>query len=49
MNTPDRRAADHHARKMKKGERRSRLDRHRRTGTFAFYSGMLIPDLVKVP
>jgi hypothetical protein len=28
---------------------RARLDRHRRTGIFAFCSGMLIRNLVKVP
>jgi hypothetical protein len=49
MNTPDRRAADPHVRRTKKGERRSRLDRHSRTGIFAFYSGMQMPELNKVP
>jgi hypothetical protein len=28
--------AGHHVKEMKEGERRSRLDRHRRTGVFAF-------------
>jgi hypothetical protein len=41
--------AGHHFREIRKDERRSRLDRHRRTETFAFYSGMLMPDLIKVP
>jgi hypothetical protein len=49
MNAPDRRAADHHAEEDEKGERRSRLDRHSRTGIFAFCSGMQMPDLTKVP